>query len=49
MRLRESLLRGDNLDLDTTNCDLLSPSLLNCDESVDAKGKSGHNGLILKL
>ncbi|KAK9915604.1 hypothetical protein WJX75_001395 [Coccomyxa subellipsoidea] len=37
MRLRESLLRGDNLDLDTTNCDLLSPSLLNCDESVDAK------------
>jgi hypothetical protein len=49
MRLRESLLRGDNLDLDTTNCDLLSPSLLNCDESVDAKGESGHNGLFLNL
>ncbi|CAL8469874.1 g9416 [Coccomyxa elongata] len=39
MRLRESvLLKGENFDLETANCDLLSPSLLQGDEDVDSNG-----------
>lgn len=38
MRLRESLLSGDNFDLETANSDLLSPSLLECDENVADDG-----------
>ena len=41
MRLRESiLLKGENFDLETANCDLLSPSLLQGDEEVDTNGRS---------
>lgn len=41
MRLRESvLLKGENFDLETANCDLLSPSLLQGDEDVDSNGRS---------
>ncbi|BDA43885.1 hypothetical protein COCOBI_05-0680 [Coccomyxa sp. Obi] len=40
MRLRESiLLKGENFDLETANCDLLSPSLIQGDEGVDTNGE----------
>lgn len=37
-RVRESLLLGDKLDLNTASCELISPSLLQCDEGLESEG-----------